>query len=70
MNDKDRTMPPLVAFAGALGSAAVVRWAYRTARRFNRELEEARLARVTEKSESADMPTLRRDPATGAYRPG
>lgn len=69
MNDKDRTMPPLVALAGALGSAAIVRWAYRTARRINRELEEARLARVTEKSETAEIPTLRRDPATGAYRP-
>lgn len=62
-------MPPLVALAGALGSAAVVRWAYRTARRINRELEEARLARVTKTSEKAEIPTLRRDPTTGAYRP-
>ena len=36
-------MPPLIAFAGALGGLAVVRWAYRTALRVNRELEEARL---------------------------
>ena len=62
-------MPPLIAFAGALGGLAVVRWAYRTAQRVNRELEEARLARVAE-SHSGDIPTLRRDPATGAYRPG
>ena len=41
-------MPPLIAFAGALGSLAVVRWAWRTAKRVNRELEEARLARVAE----------------------
>ena len=41
--DEDRPMPPLVAFAGALGGLAVVRWAYRTAIRVNRELEEARL---------------------------
>ena len=41
-------MPPLIAFAGALGGLAVVRWAYRTAQRVNRELEEARLARVAE----------------------
>ena len=67
MNDKDRPMPPLVAFAGAL---AVVRWAYRTAVRVNRELEEARLARVAEAARSGDIPTLRRDPNTGAYRPG
>ena len=63
-------MPPLIAFAGALGSLAVVRWAYRTAKRINRELEEARLARVAETISLNDIPTLRRDPATGAYRPG
>jgi hypothetical protein len=70
MNDEDRPMPPLIAFAGALGSLAVVRWAYRTAKRVNRELEEARLARVSEQVGSTDIPTLRRDPNTGAYRPG
>ena len=63
-------MPPLIAFAGALGSLAVVRWAYRTAKRVNRELEEARLARVAETISSNDIPTLRRDPNTGASRPG
>ena len=63
-------MPPLIAFAGALGSLAVVRWAYRTAKRVNRELEEARLARVSEQVSPNEIPTLRRDPATGAYRPG
>jgi hypothetical protein len=70
MNDKDRSMPPLVAIAGALGGLAVVRWAYRTALRVNRELEAARLARVAEAARSGDIPTLRRDPTTGAYRPG
>jgi len=63
-------MPPLIAFAGALGGLAVVRWAYRTAQRVNRELEEARLARVAETVRSNDIPTLRQDPVTGAYRPG
>lgn len=70
MNDKDRAMPPLVAFAGALGGLAVVRWAYRTAQRVSRELEEGRRARSVEPPPAADMPTLRRDPETGAYRPG
>ena len=70
VNDKDRPMPPLIAFAGALGGLAVVRWAYRTAQRVNRELEEARLARVAEALRSSDIPTLRQDPVTGAYRPG
>ena len=41
-------MPPLVAFAAALGGLAVVRWAYKTALRINQELEEARLARMAE----------------------
>jgi len=63
-------MPPLVAFAGALGGLAVVRWAYRTAVRINRELEEARLASVAEAAKSHEIPTLRQDPNTGLYRPG
>jgi hypothetical protein len=70
VNDKDRPMPPLIAFAGALGGLAVVRWAYKTAVRINRELEEARLARVSESAQTSEIPTLRRDPVTGAYRPG
>ena len=70
VNDKDRPMPPLIAFAGALGGLAVVRWAYKTAVRINRELEEARMARVAEAAHTGDIPTLRRDPVTGAYRPG
>jgi hypothetical protein len=69
MIEKDRAMP-IVAIAGALGSLAVVRWAYRTAVRVNRELEEARMARVAEAVRAHDIPTLRRDPVTGAYRPG
>jgi hypothetical protein len=70
MNDKDRPMPPLIALAGALGGLAIIRWAYRTARRVNQELEEARLARLAEDDWSGEIPTLRRDPNTGAYRPG
>jgi hypothetical protein len=36
--------------------------------RVNQELEEARLARSAETAR--EIPTLRRDPKTGAYRPG
>jgi hypothetical protein len=61
---------PLIAFAGALGGLAVVRWAYRTALRVNKELEEARLSRAAQAARSNDIPTLRQDPITGAYRPG
>ena len=67
--NEDRPMPPLIAFAGALGGLAVVRWAYRTALRINRELEEARLTRAAEAARANEIPTLRRDPVTGAYRP-
>jgi hypothetical protein len=68
--DEDRPMPPLVAFAGALGGLAIVRWAYRTAVQISRELEEARLERAAEAVHPREIPTLRRDPNTGAYRPG
>jgi hypothetical protein len=63
-------MPALIAFAGVLGGLAVVRWAYKTAQRVNQELEEARLARMAEAMRTSEIPTLRRDPVTGAYRPG
>ncbi|MBW7971745.1 hypothetical protein [Bradyrhizobium sp. BR 10289] len=63
-------MPPFVAFAGVLGGLAVVRWAYKTAVRINQELEEMRLSRVTEATPMGDIKTLKRDPVTGAYRPG
>ncbi|KYK48696.1 MULTISPECIES: hypothetical protein [Bradyrhizobium] len=63
-------MPPFVAFAGVLGGLAVVRWAYKTAVRINQELEEMRLSRVTEAARMGDIQTLKRDPVTGAYRPG
>ncbi|OKO83214.1 hypothetical protein AC629_23090 [Bradyrhizobium sp. NAS80.1] len=63
-------MPPFVAFAGVLGGLAVVRWAYKTAVRINQELEEMRLQRVAETARMGDIQTLKRDPVTGAYRPG
>ena len=70
MDNKDRPMPPFIAFAGVLGGLAVVRWAYRTARKVSHELDEARRARVAEATRLEEIPTLRRDPETGAYRPG
>ncbi|HEY0328532.1 MAG TPA: hypothetical protein VGC77_05470 [Rhodopseudomonas sp.] len=64
-------MPPLIAVAAALGGLAVVRWAYRTAQRINHELEEVRNSVLNEpRPQTAKIPTLRRDPTTGAYRPG
>jgi len=63
-------MPPFVAFASVLGGLAVVRWAYKTAVRINQELEEMRLSRVAEAARAGEIQTLKRDPVTGAYRPG
>ena len=63
-------MPPLIAFAGALGGLAVVRWAYKTAVRINRELEEARMARVAEAARPAIFRRSGATPSPGAYRPG
>jgi hypothetical protein len=63
-------MPPFIAFAGMLGGLAVIRWAYKTALRVNQELEELRLDRVSEAARANEIKTLRRDPVTGAYRPG
>jgi hypothetical protein len=63
-------MPPLLAFASALGGLALMRWAYKTAIRVNRELEDIRNARVAEAARRAnEVKTLQRDPITGAYRP-
>jgi hypothetical protein len=67
---EDRPMPPFIAFAGVLGGLAVVRWAYKTAQRINQELEDLRMTRVSEPMRSSEIKTLRRDPVTGAYRPG
>lgn len=63
-------MPPFIAFAGVLGGLAVMRWAYKTAQRINQELEELRMGRVAEAAQASEIKTLRRDPVTGAYRPG
>ena len=63
-------MPPFIAFAGVLGGLAVLRWAYKTAVRVNQELDEMRLGRVSEAARASEIKTLRRDPVTGAYRPG
>jgi hypothetical protein len=63
-------MPPLIVWAvGALGGAAVVRWALREARRINSELEQAHLAQAAEAAHRGQVQTLRRDPRTGVYRP-
>ena len=61
-------MPPLVKWTlVAVGGAMVVQWVVREVRRVNEELD-AQRARVRIRDQQ-ERPTLRRDPATGEYRP-
>jgi len=63
-------MPPVFAFALALmGTAVVVRWCVREVKRVNAELDEARERATVEPVNREALPTLKRDPATGEYRP-
>jgi hypothetical protein len=61
-------IPTLVKFAlGAAGTAAVVHWAVKEARRLREEIERAKT--VTVDSIRRDrLPTLRRDPVSGVWR--
>jgi ribosome-associated protein YbcJ (S4-like RNA binding protein) len=62
-------LSPLLKWSfAALGGAMVVHWVVKEARRINEELERAKGAKVRI-SDMEDRPTLRRDPATGEYRP-
>jgi hypothetical protein len=51
----------------AVGGAAVVHWVVKEVRRINEELDARRVPAKIRNKES--FPTLRRDPATGEYRP-
>jgi hypothetical protein len=61
-------VPPLVVLT-ALGAAMIARWAVREFHRVNSELDSMRTARATESVDRSRLPTLRRDPTTGEYRP-
>ena len=62
-------LPPLLAWTlGAIGAVVVMRLINREWQRINAELDRARPVRVTD-PERARLPTLRRDPRTGEYRP-
>jgi len=64
-------MPPLVVFAlGVVGAAALVRWCAREVHRVNSELDEVRARAAVEPLDRDALPTLKRDPKTGEYRPG
>lgn len=64
-------MPPVLAVTLALmGAAALVRWCVREAHRVNAELDDIRATAPVEPVDRGALPTLKRDPATGEYRPG
>ena len=63
-------MPPLIIWAlGAIGAAVVARWFIKEARRVNAELHGDTSAPVAEPAKPDALPTLKRDPSTGVYRP-
>jgi hypothetical protein len=63
-------MPAVFALAlGLMGTAVLVRWCVREVRRVNTELDEVREQPVVEPVDRGALPTLKRDPNTGEYRP-
>jgi hypothetical protein len=72
LDEGNRQMPllmsPLVKWTlVALGGAAMVHWVVREVRRVNEELDRAKVR--TRIPVTEPLPTLRRDPTTGEYRP-
>jgi hypothetical protein len=64
-------MPPVFAFAlGLMGVAALTRWCVKEVHRVNAELDNIRGTAAGEAVDRNSLPTLRRDPNTGEYRPG
>jgi len=54
---------------GMMGAAALVRWCVREVQRVNADLDDIRATSV-EPIDRDKLPTLKRDPDTGEYRPG
>jgi hypothetical protein len=64
-------MPPVFALAlGVMGTVVLLRWCVREVRRVNAELDEVREQPAVEPIDRGALPTLKRDPDTGEYRPG
>jgi hypothetical protein len=62
--------PVLALTLGILGAAAVVRWCAKEVRRINSELDNVRARTVVDPVDRNALPKLKRDPASGEYRPG
>ena len=64
-------MPPLIAVTlGLTGVAALARWCVKEMQRVNAELDGIRATSTVEPIDRRGLPTLKRDPRTGEYRPG
>jgi len=63
-------MPAAFALAlGLVGAAALMRWCLKEAQRVNAELDNIRGVPVEQPLDRNTLPTLKRDPETGEYRP-
>jgi hypothetical protein len=66
-------MPPIaispLIVVGAVAAVAMVRLAVREFHRINAELDALRTPPAAEPVDRSRLPTLRRDPLTGDYRP-
>jgi hypothetical protein len=64
-------MHPLLALTlGMFGAVTLVRWCVKEVQRVNGELDGLRARGTVEPVDRNALPKLKRDPATGEYRPG
>jgi hypothetical protein len=64
-------MPPVFAVAlGLMGGAALVRWCVKETQRINADIADKHHHADVDAVDRAMLPTLKRDPVTGEYRPG
>ena len=64
-------MPPVLALAfGVVGAAALVRWCVKEVQARQRRTRRCAPRATAETVDRGALPTLRRDPHTGEYRPG
>jgi hypothetical protein len=62
-------MPPVLALAfGLIGGAVLLRWCVKEVQRVNAELDGVR-GNAAEPVDRETLPTLKRDPQSGEYRP-
>ncbi len=62
--------PVMILTLGLVGAAALARWCVREVVRANSDLDTVRAQTSAEPFDRRQLPTLRRDPRTGEYRPG